>query len=80
MRKRLRVVRMSGQVAKTRSLLSRRWLTALESAQLGGCMSLSQRVSVWRRQGLVIVDKWVTTPAGARIKAYRWLKPTGWSA
>lgn len=63
------------QVAKTRAMLSRRWLTALQSAQLGGCLSLSQRVSVWRRSGCTIIDKWVDLPSGARVKAYRMIKP-----
>lgn len=59
------------KTAKTLKLLKRGWLTALESARSGGCLSLSQRVSVWRRSGLTIMDKWVETPGGARIKAYR---------
>jgi hypothetical protein len=67
---------MSGQTARTRSLLSERWLTALESAQQGGCMALSQRVGEMRREGLTVLDKWVETPAGARVKAYRWI-PAG---
>ena len=65
---------MSGQVATTRSLLSKRWLTALESAQAGGCLALSQRVGEMRRAGEVVIDKWIVTPGGARVKAYRWFK------
>ena len=71
---------MSGQVAKTKSLLARRWVTGLESAQLGGCIALSQRVSEMRSDGLTVIDKWITTAGGARIKAYRWIKPTRWTA
>lgn len=62
------------QVEKTEALLKRGWITALECAAKGGCLSLSQRVSNWRAQGHTIIDKWVVTPAGARIKAYRWAR------
>ena len=65
---------MSGQVATTRSLLSNRWLTALESAQGGGCLALSQSVGEMSRDGLTVIDKWVTTAGGARVKSYRWIK------
>lgn len=68
------------QKQRTFAMLSKRWLTALQSAQDGGCLSLAQRVSEWRRQGHVIADKWVTTGGGARIKAYRLIKPTRWTA
>jgi hypothetical protein len=63
------------KTARTLSLLGRRWLTAPDSAQSGGVLSLAQRVSTWRADGLVIADKWVQTSGGARIKAYRWIKP-----
>lgn len=59
------------QTEKTWKMLSSGWLTALGSAQMGGCLSLSQRVGEWRRGGHNIVDKWVTTGEGARVKAYR---------
>jgi hypothetical protein len=55
----------------TLSLLRRGWTTALECAQQGGVYSLSQRVGDLRRAGVVVADKWITTPSGARIKAYR---------
>jgi hypothetical protein len=55
----------------TLSLLRRGWTTALECAQAGGCLSLSQRVGEFRRAGVSVIDKWITTPSGARIKAYR---------
>lgn len=57
------------------SLLARRWLTPLDALRLCGVLSLAQRVSEWRADGISIVDKWVTTPSGARVKAYRLPKP-----
>lgn len=62
--------------AKTRTLalLSRGWLTALQSAQRGGCLSLSQRVGEFRRDGWVIDARWQKTDSGARIKADRLVK------
>jgi len=62
------------QTQRTRELLERGWLTALASAQMGGCLSLSQRVGDFKRSGLTIIDKWVTTNDGARVKAYRIVK------
>ena len=59
------------QIERTVQLLKRGWLTALQSAEQGGCMSLSQRVGQLRRSGVEIADKWVVMPSGARIKAYR---------
>jgi len=66
--------------AKTIALLRRGWLTALDSASRGGCLSLSQRVSELRRAGYTVQDKWVDTQGGARVKAYRLLSPTRWTA
>ena len=57
--------------ARTISLLKRGWLTAMECAQLGGVWSLSQRVSELRRDGSIVLDKWVDLPSGARIKSYK---------
>jgi hypothetical protein len=55
---------------RTISLLRRGWTTALQSAQQGGCLSLAQRVSEMRRSGVTVLDKWVSTGGGARVKAY----------
>lgn len=66
--------------AKTRQLLRKGWITALECAQQGGCLSLSQRVSEMRAEGEFVADKWVETAGGARIKAYKWIRPTRWTA
>ena len=72
------------KIERTIQLLKRGWLTALESAQRGGCWSLSQRVGELRRETckakndnghlyhrFVIVDKWRKTLGGARVKAYK---------
>lgn len=62
-------------------LMRRGWTTALQSALAGGVLSLSQRVSELRRGGVTVVDKWIETDGGARIKAYRILRgPTSWTA
>jgi hypothetical protein len=55
---------------RTISLLRRGWTTALQSAQQGGCLALSQRVGELRRAGVTVMDKWVSTSGGARVKAY----------
>lgn len=66
---------MSGQVATTIALLGIDWLTALESAKHGGCLALSQRVGELKRQGVKVESKWVKTKNGARVMAYRIVKP-----
>lgn len=53
------------------TLLKREWLTPLEAAERVGIMSLSQRCGDFRRAGLNVLDKWVTTATGSRVKAYR---------
>lgn len=62
---------------RTLALLQRGWLTAMESALKGGCLALSQRVGELKRDGVHIIDKWVTTGGGARVKAYRVVKAKG---
>ncbi|MBA3590357.1 helix-turn-helix domain-containing protein [Methylibium sp.] len=51
--------------------LKRGWLTPLEAAQRVGLFSLSQRCGEFRRAGVNVLDKWVTTDGGSRVKAYR---------
>ena len=58
----------------TIALLRKGWLTSLECAQRGGCLSLSQRVSELRRAGYTVPDKWIDLPSGSRVKAYRLLR------
>ena len=62
------------------AMLKRGWLTALQSALNGGGMALSQRVGELERSGVCIARKWVTTASGARVMAYRIVKPTNWTA
>jgi hypothetical protein len=62
---------MQTHTQRTITLLHRRWLTALECAQAGGCLSLSQRVGDLRRAGVNVLDRWQKTSGGARVKAYR---------
>lgn len=62
---------MKTHTARTIELLESRWITALECAQLGGCLSLSQRVGQFRRLGISVSSRWVRTQGGARVLAYR---------
>ncbi|MDO9313374.1 MAG: helix-turn-helix domain-containing protein [Burkholderiaceae bacterium] len=59
---------------KLLKLLKAQWTTPIEALEACGILSLSQRVSEWRAAGVVILDKWVTTGTGARVKAYRVVK------
>ena len=53
------------------ALLSRKWVSPLVALRECGCLSLAQRVSEWKRDGVAIIDKWIDTPSGKRVKAYR---------
>ena len=63
------------QKPKLIALLKRGWLTSLESALKGGGMAVSQRVGEFRREGMCIARKWVTTEGGSRVRAYRIVSP-----
>jgi Helix-turn-helix domain len=52
-------------------LLQRKWVTPLVALNEAQCLSLSQRCGDFRRSGLNVVDRWVKTPSGKRVKAYR---------
>lgn len=52
------------------SLLRRQWVSPLDALNRIGCMSLSQRCGELRRDGVNVVDKWVSK-GGKRFKAYR---------
>lgn len=52
-------------------LMQKRWVTPLTALQAVGCLSLSQRCGELRRDGVLVLSKWHTTPAGKRVKAYR---------
>jgi len=60
--------------------LKRKWLTALQAAHEVGVLALSQRCGELRRAGVCVVDKWVRTACGKRVKAYRISSPTKWTA
>ena len=57
-----------------RETLTQRWLTPLDALTACGCLSLSQRCGEMRREGLNVLDKWVSLPNGKRIKCYRIVK------
>ena len=52
-------------------LLKRRWITPLDALRLANCLSLSQRCGDLRRDGLNVIDRWVVTDSGKRVKSYR---------
>ena len=60
--------------AKLLALLRRQYVTPLDALNKCGIFSLAQRVSEFRRDGMTILDRWVETSAGSRIKAYKLLK------
>lgn len=68
------------KIKRTINLLRRRWLTSLDCALHGGVLSLSQRCGDLRAQGFEVASKWVTTASGARVKAWRIVRPTRWTA
>ena len=58
------------KTARTLELLRAGWVTPLDCALNGGCLSLSQRVGDLRRAGWGILDGWRVLPSGARVKEY----------
>lgn len=50
-------------------IMRRRWLTALDAINACGLSSLSQRISVLRRQGWKFHQRTVTTPSGSWVAA-----------
>lgn len=68
------------KIKTTMRLLRRGWTTALDSALSGGVLSLSQRCGQLRKDGICVLDKWVYTKGGAKVKAYRIVRPTRWTA
>ncbi len=63
--------------AELLSLLKRRWVTPLDALREVGCLSLSQRCGDLRRSGVMVLDKWVETPTGKKVKSYRVLPERG---
>ena len=62
------------KIARLRKLLKKQWITPLVALNECGLMSLSQRIGDLRREGMTIIDKWVTPSPGTRFKAYRCVK------
>ena len=60
--------------------LCSRWLTPLEAVEACGIFSLSQRCGEFRREGHTVIDEWVKLPSGSRVKKYRIVRPTSWTA
>ena len=60
----------TNQDRASEKIMSKRWVTALDSALLGCPMALSQRVGDLKREGYKVRDKWVITEGGSRVKAY----------
>ena len=54
-------------------IMRRRWLTTLDAINACGLSSLSQRISVLRKQGWQFKQRTVTTPSGSRVAAYKLL-------
>lgn len=52
-------------------LMRKRYVTPIDALEHANCLSLSQRCGEMRRAGMNVIDKWVETPTGKRIKAYR---------
>lgn len=55
-------------------LLKRQWVTPLVALEKVKILSLSQRCGQFRRAGHVVLDKWVKTSSGSKVKAYRLVK------
>lgn len=53
--------------------LRKGWTTGLEALHAAGTMKLATRVSELRRDGYVVVDRWVEQ-GGKRFKSYRIVK------
>jgi hypothetical protein len=51
-------------------LLKQGWTTPLQALYCAGTMKLATRVSEFRRDGHIIIDRWVEQD-GKRFKAYR---------
>jgi hypothetical protein len=56
---------------RLQKLMRRRWVSPLIALNECGLLSLAQRVSNMRRDGIKVIDRWETTKSGSRHKAYR---------
>ena len=59
------------RLQRTIAMLKRRYTTALECAQNGGVLSLSQRVGREIEAKYEVSRQWVKTGGGAKVMAYR---------
>lgn len=53
------------------NLLKKRWATGLDALMAVGTMKLATRVGEIKKDGLKVIDKWVVTETGKRVKSYR---------
>lgn len=53
------------------TLLRKKWTTPLIALNEAHCLSLSQRCGEFRSRGINVASKWVKTPSGKRVKAYK---------
>ena len=54
-------------------IMRRRWLTTLDAINACGLSSLSQRISVLRRQVWKFKQRTVVTASGSRVAAYKFV-------
>lgn len=59
------------RLSVTIRMLKRGYTTALESAQAGGVLALSQRVSREIGAAYIVNRRWVKVKSGARVMAYK---------
>ena len=64
-------------LALFRQLLRKGWITALECAQQGGCLSLSQRVSEMRAEGEFVAEADFSGPLGVASVGAVQMAPPG---
>ncbi len=55
-------------------LLAHQWVTPVVALQRVGILSLSQRISEWRRKGMEFDPRVVVTLSGARVAAYKLMR------
>lgn len=56
---------------KLLELLKTRYITPLDALQHAGCLSLSQRVGSFIRDGYKVDKRWVDLPNGKRVMSYK---------
>jgi hypothetical protein len=66
--------------AELLTLLKRQWVTPLVALREVNCLSLSQRVGELERAGHAVLKDWRNLPNGKRVRAYKVVSPTKWTA